>query len=161
MKKAMLFFAVIAVMFVLIACDNQIHSYTYDYDELAASVIRVELINYDNPEAKIITRRPGVNIPFEFGKMEILATLQEERFYSFLREFSRQYLWITRNKYLDSPQGVSLRLIHNNGDFEVICNSYANAQYSASFAKNGNVIRFIGSGTRIPYYSHKYFDIQF
>jgi len=57
---------------------------------------------------------------------------------------------------LDSPQGICIRLLYENGDFEVI--SY-NVQYSGSFDADGNVKRFIGTGIDAELIN-KYFNTQ-
>ena len=52
MKKTTTILLGIICLFILTACRV---SYTFDYEELAKNVIRVELVYYDRPETREIT----------------------------------------------------------------------------------------------------------
>ena len=133
MRKKLKLPLLLLVNLMLLACEYPLH--LYYYEELVATVIRVELINYDNPDAKTIRGTENL-LPFDFDKMEIIATLREERFDGFFKEFSQFNFW-EFSEHLDSPQGRSLRFVYRNGDFEVVC---CKAVYSGRFDSNGNII---------------------
>lgn len=58
--------------------------------------------------------------------------------------------------HLDSPQGDSIRIIYDNGDFEII----SGCEYAGSFYANGEVKRFIGLGFVSDEYLTEWFDLQ-
>jgi YHS domain-containing protein len=156
-KKLMLLLLSLA----LSACVPMWHTFN---DEEFETVIRVELINYDNPDAKIIKRNNDIILsPFGFDKVEIIATLPEERNDAFLKEFASKSLYYSE-KHLDSPQGISLRLICKNGDFMIVSRGRdINSGYSAWFDSYGNVTYFFGSGfdyRTFRDWASRYFDTQ-
>lgn len=139
MRKKQVLFLLLLASLVLFACEPEL--YKYDYKEVKESVIRVELINYNNPDAKMIKREPDFSIPFDFNKMTIIEVLAEDRMDGFLKELSNfDYYYVS--KHLDSPQGLCFRLVYKNGDFDLVCQ----AEYSARFKSNGDVLEIIGSG---------------
>lgn len=76
-NKTTLLFTLIFVGVCLVACDP--NSYYYNYEDLKDSVVAVELIRYDNADAKtLFENRDGV-IAFDFTKMELIETLAEEQ----------------------------------------------------------------------------------
>ena len=139
--------------FALFACDYPLH--LYHYDELVESVTRVELINYHNPDAKTIRGTENL-LPFDFDKMEIIATMRKEMFDAFFKEFTKYDIFY-RSKHLDSPKGRSIRLIYENDDFEIVCK----AEYSGRFDNNGNVMSNIGDGLSYVFEDliSRYFDL--
>jgi hypothetical protein len=148
---------------VLFACHPTFYSLNAEDFE---TVIRVELIYYNNPDAKTMKRNPDITLPsFDFDKIEIIETLREERIDAFIKEFSNFSLFNV-SEHLDSPQGISLRLIRENGDFMIVC---CRAEYSAWLDSYGNVTYFIGSGAynvrdgnwrHIRNFINRYFDTQ-
>ena len=159
MKKIQLL-SLLLVSLVLFACEyiGEPAQHTYYYEDLAESVISIELINYNNPDAKTIRGKPDIFMPFDFDKMEIIEVLPEAKHEDFLKQFSDYSYWYF-DKHLDSPKGLGIRLIHKNGNFDLVCRS----NYSALFDKNGIVIKFIGSGLDHSFtdFTNKYFDTKF
>ena len=137
MKKQMLIFVLTPILFLLFAC-RPFHSFM-THEELMDNILCVDLINYNNPDLKKSGTDPDKLIPFDFTKMEIIETLKEERIDNFLYELSR--FPFAEGRYFDSPQGESIRLLYNNGDFIIIS---CKAKYAGSFYKDGNVKKFLG-----------------
>jgi len=144
------------MLFILTACDPG--NFKFDYDELKATVVRVEYIYYDNPNAVELFEQRDKVIPFDFNKMEIKATLPNEKLDDFLKDLS-EYEFMLFTRHLDSPQGDSIRIIYNNGDFEVLsCWGGGHKEYSGSFSANGEVKRFIGTSIRKEFFE-KWFEL--
>ena len=123
----------------LSSCDPL--TFRYKYIELKNRVIAVELINYNNPQAKDLFERADLILPFDFAKMEIIDVLDEKFFDSFFLDFS-EIMFMEYWRHFDSPNGVSIRLIYDSSDFEII-SSFKDC-YAGSFDSSGNVKRFIG-----------------
>ena len=124
----------------LVACDPV--NTSYSYPELVDDVVRVELINYRNPEAKTINTffsQRELQTRFDFSKMEVLETLDEEMMDGFFSELSSIWLW-NHWVHLDSPLGRSVRLVYSNGDFEVISCCFGNG------VEGGLIVRYDSSG---------------
>lgn len=154
MKKLGMILSIIIVFVSLVACDPA--NFRYDYEELENSIVQVELINYDNPGAKELFEKRNKVISFDFDKMEIIETLSEEQVSNFLTDLidvDFMMVW----KHLDSPQGLSIRMIYNNNDFEIIS---CNVRYAGSFYSDGQVKRFIGTSIGIEELVNKYFTTQ-
>ena len=132
-----------AIILNLVACDP--NRYYFNYEDLKNSVAKVELISYNNNEARIIKNKKKL-LRFDFNKVYIIETLREESLDEFLMDLSKtlifQYL-----KHSDSPVGICLRIIYNNNDFEIISCTLENGilyDYVGSFDSNGDVKNFIG-----------------
>jgi hypothetical protein len=146
-KKLMLLLPFLAGVF-FFACPQ--YNWYRDPDGKLETVIRVELIYYFNPDAKIIKRNSEKYflLPFDFDKMEIIATLPEERNDAFLKEFKSKTLYYVR-EHPDSPQGLCIRLISENGNFMLVSRDGGSDRfpgYSAWFDSHGNVTEMIGDG---------------
>ena len=163
MKKVLSCICLVSLLFLLTACDPGI--FQYDYDELKKDVVRVEYIYYNNPDAvkldEFLVNKRDKLLPFDFDKMEIQATLSQDKVDEFLQDLCKYEImmdWI----HLDSPQGDSIRVVYEDGSFEAlsICgDSDWNGYYSGSFYSNGDVKRFIGWGISRDFFS-KWFDVQ-
>ena len=82
--------------------------------------------------------------------MEILQTLSEEDEKDFLFSLVGEgAVFLVGSRYMDSPQGLCVRLVYENGDFEIFAadseEDSAGYSYAGSFLENGEVKRFIGS----------------
>ena len=152
-KLIFLILVLCCVMTIFAACDP--NRFSFDYEELKENVVRVELIYYDNPDAKELFEKRDKVIPFDFSKMEIVEVLSENEVDNFLHDLSkRTFLEVWR--HLDSPQGYSIRLVYLNEDFEIIS---CNAIYSGGFYADGQVKRFIGNGLNSDLFN-KYFETK-
>lgn len=155
MKKLLLCLCVLSLLFVMTACDPS--SFQFDYDELKSSVVRVEYIYYDNPDAVELFEQRDKVIPFDFDKMEIRQVLPDEELDDFLKELSKQTLLMVW-RHDDSPKGDCIRVVYDNGDFEIL--SCDGNGYCGAFYANGQVKRFIGCWGRYSEFWLKWFDIQ-
>jgi len=162
MKKIILLILLILFTFNLASCffiPQDPGEYYYDYSELKDNVIKIELINYDNPYAKELFENRDKVIPFDFDKREIIEILSNDKIDDFLQEFSK-LKFLMDWKHSDSPKGTSVRIVYENEDFIII--SY-NIDYSGSFYADGNVKEFIGElAWKEDFINlvNKYFDTQ-
>ncbi len=161
MKKLLTIICIIALLVTLTSCDPGV--FQFDYDELKGSVVRVEYIYYDNPDAirldEFLVNKKDKLRPFDFDKMEIYEVLSDEKLNDFFQDLSN-YEFRTDWIHLDSPQGDSLRIIYQDESFEVLSvweNDWSGC-YSGSFDSNGNVKRFIGWGIVREFFT-KWFEV--
>ncbi len=162
MKKFLICICLLLLLFVLTACDP--NEFYFDYAELKEKVVRVEYILYDNPNAvkldEFLVKKSDKLLPFDFDKMEVREVLHEEKMDNFFKELSEYPIlmdWI----HMDSPQGDCIRIIYDNGDFEILCCTQEKSwkgYYSGAFYANGEVKRFIGWGIDREFFL-KWFDI--
>ncbi len=96
--------------------------------------------------------------------MEVRAVLPEEKLDDFLEETSTRTfkeIWL----FVDSSDGDCIRIVYDNGDFEVIsCNKMTKNsdkynRYAGSFYANGEVKRFIGGTGLYPEDLSKWFNV--
>lgn len=138
MKKTFLFTILLIVMLGLTACDPA--NFSYKYEELKDSVVRIELINYNNPDVNELFEKRDMVISFDFDKVEIIETLDTGKFEDFLLDLSKiNFLEYWRHS--DSPKGKSVRIVYESNEFEVI--SYE-VVYTGKFDADGKVKRFVG-----------------
>ena len=146
MKKTLIILLCTFVLF-LTACDPAPSGYLRNIP--VDDVVSVELINYKNPDAKMINTllsRSGIK-SFDFKKMEIIEDLSEDKFEDFLQDFSDLDVW-TRWQHPNSPIGGSLRIVYANGDFDVIsCHNEEHAiiSFMAKYNKKGKLKDHIGT----------------
>lgn len=147
MKKIIFVLLLIVNLFCMSACEG-IAPYPFQFEE---EVIRVELIDYENSDAKELSCPTIFHhidqseiLAFDFNKMTVIETLSQESLDEFLGEsdFTESGVFLTDpDRYLDSPQGLCLRIVYASGSFEII--SY-DELYAGSFYADGSVKRFIG-----------------
>lgn len=157
MKKVLTIICLIALLVMLTSCDPGI--FQYDYDELKETVVRVEYIYYDNPNAKRLDEffidKKDKLLPFDFDKMELREVLSEDKLDDFIKDLCEYPImmdWI----HLDSPQGKSIRIIYKDESFEILSlwdDSDWDGCYSGSFDSKGNIKRYIGWGISIEFFS--------
>lgn len=153
MRKNLIFFILIILGINCIACEPA--QFYFDYEELKKNVAQVELIDYNNPDAKEVTDDYKDLQPFDFSKMEIIETLPLTKLDDFLKALSMEGLMVGV-KHLDSPNGICIKLSYKNGSFEIFSLQLG---YSGSFDLNGKVERFIGVRPNY-YFSNKFFETQ-
>ncbi len=162
MKKFLAILCLCVLLFTLTACEPQ--KFHFDNEELKSSIVRVEYIYYDNESAqslKSMNRNNNIKklLPFDFDKMEIREVLPEEKLDEFINEVSKLAL-LMFSTHLDSPKVDSIRIVYNNGDFEILCVRGEGWEiYSGSFYANGEVKRFIGDGISEEFLA-KWFNVQ-
>jgi hypothetical protein len=143
MKKALMILFVCSICLIFSACDPVF--FEYKYSELSENVVKVELINYDNPRAKkinnfILIRRIQ---RFDFKKMEILETLDNEELDAFLKSLSNiplSTMWIHSNSLV----GKSIKITYSNDDFDVLSYTNDGSRLFVKYDNRGRVKEFVG-----------------
>lgn len=133
----------LALCFTFTACVTDPASYYFDYDELKEKVVTIELINYDNSNAKSVKKKADI-LPFDFDKMEILETLESEKYDNFLSDFSKIFFFICDDmtRYINSAAGISVRITYESGNFIIFClNEETN--FVCEFTESGDVDELI------------------
>ena len=127
------------------SCDPG-HDY-YDLEELK---VRVELVDYENPDRRrFFSRVPDHSeelAPLDMSRLEIIETLDEARVGSFLEDLS---LCTILSKYYayDSPEACCIRLVYKDGTFDLLTADYRSGGYSGyigTYSPDGEVVDFIG-----------------
>ena len=161
MKKILNLLCSVILLCFLTSCDP-IRNNPFDYDELVNETDRIELIWYDNPDAKEYwTLKESKLLPFYFEKMEIIETLPEEDETLLLHYLVEQVTFKLSGRVMDSPSGLCVRLIYKNGNFEIFVADREKTSpgycYAGSFFENGEVNRFIGTTLGISALIDTYF----
>lgn len=145
----------LSTVFTLSSCDH--NTYEFNRDELVENIARIELINYNNPEAKTIYSEDNI-LDFDFNKMVVIEVLDDTQRIDFLDEFSNIYLW-RFSDFLNSPQAEAIRLVYENGSFEIIS---CYRSFSCRYNENGKPIEWLGDtgGIELVKIVNKYFDNQ-
>ena len=121
MKKAIAFALMCLVFLGLVACDPIDYSYVYIKPE--ADIVGVELISYDNPNARQINTFIPIILPriraFKFDKMSIVEALDSEKLEAFSKELDKISVW-TIWTHLNSPAGTNVRILYDDGCFDVL-----------------------------------------
>lgn len=148
MKKVTALLAILLVicsLCVFAACDP---STVYIEPEYVSEVVRVELINYDNPAQKHffswVPDHTADLKPFDKSKFSVVETLDEDKIAAFLDTLYECPILSTYFAF-DSPNGLCLKLTYSNGDFLIInCYERSFVGYIGKFSSNGEVDEFIG-----------------
>lgn len=141
-KKIFLMFLLLLTCFILIACDPP----QFYHTDLSGKVVKIELIKYDNANAKNVTvhKTPEKYIlPFDFSKVEIIETLPVEKNEIFLNDLSKIYL-IANWTFANSPLEHCVRLIFYDNSFEIISYSKNNKRLLAIYNEHGEPIQYVG-----------------
>ncbi|MCL1895720.1 MAG: hypothetical protein FWG03_04150 [Clostridiales bacterium] len=147
MKKTAIILALLSVCFGLAGCDPVMFS--YKYNELAADVVRVELIQYDNPDAQMMNSYfslRGLRAVKE-DRIEIIEVLDKDRTDMFYRDLAEAGLW-NHWGHPNSPSGICLRLVFGDDRFDIISFDLVGNSYSSlivKYDKRGRVSEYIGS----------------
>ena len=165
MKRCFLVLLAVILCFTFTACDPS--SYQFEYDELAAKVVRVELIEYNNPDqrkfASWVPDHMDDLLPFDRTKETVLETLEESNFPNLLRQLSRAEILYRYFAY-DSPRGLCVKLTYASGDFLIVsCNSGQYSGYIGSFSKEGEVSEFYGCFSGYIYFEtlvNNFFEME-
>ena len=113
-KKFLIVALVVALAFSFVACDVGYH-----LCNLNIEVANVELINYNNPAAQ---NSPLEKHPLDLEKLETLETLGSDSRDNFINELSKigKYLGGKFKQVLNSPAGIGVRIIYQDGSFTLI-----------------------------------------
>jgi len=145
MKKIPLVILITSLCLFLAACDPS--HFTYDAYRPSAAITSVELIEYNNPDVKLINNLYSNREikRFDFDKMTTIETLDANTIDDFTITLSGIGMW---NHWWipDSPSDICLRVIYENGEFDVI--SYTDPDgngYFNRFDSIGKLVKYIGS----------------
>ena len=142
--------AIISVFcFCLAACDPS--SYRFDRDQLLNNTTGIELINYDNPKQKQfnswVPNHYSKLRPLKLENITILETMEDDTFNDIINQLSDIY-FLYRYYAFDSPNGICIRMLYSNGDFDLISCDYQNNSfhgYVGRYDNNGKVVDFFGT----------------
>ena len=146
MKKISLLLLIGLLCLSLIACDP--NWFNYEKEELNTDVIRVELIDYRQPDAKQINSflfNKRAFLRFDLFKMMILETLDDADMPDFFEDLSTLGLW-THWIHLNSPSGRCIRLVYADGSFDVL-SSASGDSLVMKYDETGRPLDFIGPMT--------------
>gem|GEM_PF-2157339 len=136
-----------AILSCLTGCDPS--HYTQNYEDLLSSVTGVELIRYDAPNAEYINTFISQRKvrAFDFSKAEIIEVLDTENLDDFLQDWADVRLWNIWG-HSNSPVGISLRILHDNGDFDVFSctveDGVQSGMFGHRFTERGRLKEYIG-----------------
>ena len=155
MKKTLALILVTILCFSMCACDP---GRAHIGREGLNDVVRVELIQYENPNQKhFITWVPDYSdelAPFVLENATVLETLPAEKASDFFDALSEKDILYKYYAY-DSPKDVCIRLTYQNGDFLIIWANYAeNAHngYIGKYSADGTVSFYWGCFYSLDYY---------
>ena len=165
MKRLMNLVTIIALLFSFSAC-NELYFYYYDYDNLKETVVMIELIRYNNEAKEYSNIKEEDILPFEFNKMEMIEVLSEDKMEKFWELF-KNMRFVSGGRgvsFYDSPSGICIRMIYENGDFEIFTEEKqtftGDKSYACSFYANGEVKKFIGAAYYTKKLINQLFDIN-
>ena len=154
MKKVissiLLLLSVFSCLICFVSCDPI--PVMLDYDKLITNTVKIELVDYENENPKLIFNLDGKKKPtFDFNKSTLIATLDDSKMEDFINDLvNYQYLYFGRT--WNEPVGETLILYQNNGDMLVLYGCIYESEkggtsYPGScimFDKDGEYIEYIG-----------------
>lgn len=142
MKKLLALTLICLLCFALIGCDPM--SGTYDYLLPDASIVGVELIDYDNPNAREINTFIPIILPrirsFNVKKMSVIEALDLDKLADFSEDLLSISVWTTWI-HLNAPTGLNLRIIYSDGSFDVL--SFYDS-FAGRYSAEGKATRHFG-----------------
>ena len=154
MKKltllALIIVCVFTCLFSFVSCDPA--TIRLDTDELLANTVKIELVNYENEEPKLIQNLDGKKKPsFDFNKVTLIETLDDSKIEDVIKDLGN-YGYLYGGRTLNEPIDKTLILYQSNGDMLVFFGCiYTNERGSTyyhdgciMFDKNGKYIEYIG-----------------
>ena len=137
--------------FAFAACEPV--SYSYKIEDLKENVLAVDLIKYNNSDVRRVRKQEAV-LPFDFEKVTIIETLDEDeydRFFScldskysgFYYDLGNIIFYEYYSKYPSAPSGICIMMTYKNGDVAVFCNN-ENANFCGEYDRDGMAKGTIG-----------------
>ena len=124
-------------IFVMLGCDE-----SYSVDRMSSEVvIGVELIYYDNPEAR---SNPSEAFPLDLERLEVMEVLDPSMIESFVDAFDIHTIGGLDRSSLSSHDGIGVRFVHEDGSFEIITLTTVDERkrfFMGLYDNAGNVIR--------------------
>ncbi|MBE6532732.1 MAG: hypothetical protein E7676_04390 [Ruminococcaceae bacterium] len=120
MKRLILLVSVLVFILTLVSCDPATH--LLNAEALLANTTKIELVNYENENPKMIRNIEGDKKPtFDFSKVSLIATLDDSKIEDVVKDVSdRGYLYYA--SALNEPIGKTLILYQSNGNMVVLSN---------------------------------------
>lgn len=139
----------------------------FDTQENKDNIVKVELINYNNPEIKII-KDVKDGAPFDFDKMQVLEEVEESKLESIIEEIFKitVFDYSEYKEFEDSAAGVCIKVTYLNDDFIILSSHHIDEKYTSVIAKydaEGQVKELIGTfGRPLEYVEivNNYFDTE-
>lgn len=139
-----------------------------EYEDLKERATTVEFINYENDNAKRVKEADEV-LPFDFDKMTVIETLDEERVDELLVDVANASYWRRFWWYSDSSSGLGIKINYRNGNFLILSFNYIEEKKIAydlvtEFDSDGAVVEVIGIFEKPIYYINlvdKYFGTEY
>lgn len=138
------FLIILIVALSIFVCSCEPRMYSYECDDLKNNIANVQMINYNNQNAKSISKACD---NFDLEKMEILEELDESRIEEFVISLSKIRFHVY-NKHPDSAFGICIRIVYSDGTFEIMsCNSIDKDLYNfiGRYSPTGEAIEYVGS----------------
>ena len=137
--KSLMLSIILTICLFFTGCVTDPACYNFDYEDLIEKVVKIELINYDYADVKSVKKRENI-LPFDFDKMEIIETLDNEKFDDLLFDLSKVFCHICDDltEYLNSVSGKCLKFTYSNGDFLIFCFEYK-VDFITEYTNEGNV----------------------
>lgn len=136
----------------LTSCDPG--SFNFKSEDLS-EVVKIELINYDNPQQKHffswVPDHSSDLKPFDDSKASVLESLDKNRISDFCDTLCNSDILYLYYAY-DSPNGICLKLTYSDGKYIIIWSAYeykSYAGYIGSFYPDGSIAEFFGSFTAL------------
>jgi hypothetical protein len=146
----LVFVCVFSCLLSLVGCDPA--TARLDTAELLANTVKIELVNYENSNPKLIHNLDGKKKPtFDFNKVTLIATLDDSKIEDVVKDIG-EYGYLYWDRTWNEPIGKTLILYQNNGDILVFygciyTNEKGDTYYPGAcimFDKDGKYIEYIG-----------------
>ena len=154
MKKTTALFLILVCILtclpVLTGCDPL--SNRLNVDELLANTVKIELVNYENSNPKLIHNLDGKEKPkFDFNKVTPIATLDDSKIEDVVNDLG-EYAYLYWGRTWNEPIEKTLILYQSNGDILVFygciyTDEKGDTYYPDAcimFDKDGKYIEYIG-----------------
>lgn len=117
MKKVLIILLVLNCLLGLVGCDPSVNS--LNKDELLENTVKIELVEYENENPKLLNLG-GIEKPrFDFNKVTLIATLDETHFEEILNDVA-EIDYLVFGTALNEPMGKTLVLYQSNGNMMVL-----------------------------------------
>ena len=140
MRKKFFVLVLCILTFIFSACEPAM---AFLPKELLDRTIEIQLIYYNNPNAKKISNSAEAVISFDIEKMEIIEILSEDKekeMLDYMKTISLECH--LENGDVDSPNGYAYRMVFDDGSYLII--SFSPYAYTGIFDSKGVLINYYG-----------------
>ena len=146
MKKRLALILCLALILTFPGCDPA--SFSFKSYGLEEKVVRVELVNYENPNQKsFVSWVPNHSKqlkPVDLSKITVVQELPAEQNQTFIKQLTEARI-LYKYYDTDSPKDLCIRLTFDNGEFLLICDEKGSGGYIGSYSQEGKVLDFFGT----------------